>query len=399
MHIPTFLQQWHKLLGWPMFALSIIISVGSKILDARDAAELGLPYDAWFIIGLCIFFLAVGLLLLQFQKRQNSTKIDKGLKQSTELQWLTHELQSDISRISEGMMARVIRWDFSKLYDREPKFYIYIELINTTLFTFNLNGFRDISGYMSIAGEPCSNKPEVHPYYNIRRDEIAPIHITQRVERETADLIIEAGKNGKEIKFNLKELIFTFENTKEEYKNKTPYLHGGEYTIVPKDGIKIEDKENNQSWLEQVLISDRQELSDRIEVKNRDINWKFGVDSTEPFIEIDVIIINRAIFPISVIGVNGRFWIGSSKCKDEIIMENGISNLARGAWDKVKIRQYISEKTKEKIIDIRNKKNEVEVNLRDCLLIVKSEEPSYELEPISIRINYKRETTILEFKK
>ena len=32
------------------------ITIGSRILDAIDAIELGLPYDVWFIIGLAIFW-------------------------------------------------------------------------------------------------------------------------------------------------------------------------------------------------------------------------------------------------------------------------------------------------------------------------------------------------------
>ncbi len=47
----------------------ILIALGSKALDLNDAIELGLPADAWLIIGLVIFFIAIVALLLQYQKQ------------------------------------------------------------------------------------------------------------------------------------------------------------------------------------------------------------------------------------------------------------------------------------------------------------------------------------------
>jgi hypothetical protein len=152
--------------------------------------------------------------------------------------WLEQELASDLERILKGMLGRTIRWDFSKIYDRDAKFEIHIELTNTTIFAFHLKGFKDISGYMAIAREKCSRKPDISPHYNIKRDKPVVVRITQAIDKETAKLIETYGNTNREIEFDLRELVFEFENALKDYENNTPYLCGGIQNIVPKEGLK-----------------------------------------------------------------------------------------------------------------------------------------------------------------
>ncbi|MBI2855386.1 MAG: hypothetical protein HYX93_00890 [Chloroflexi bacterium] len=45
------------------FVIGALIAIGSKLLDVIDAIQLGLPYDAWMLIGLVVFFVATASLV------------------------------------------------------------------------------------------------------------------------------------------------------------------------------------------------------------------------------------------------------------------------------------------------------------------------------------------------
>ena len=153
--------------------------------------------------------------------------------------WLEQELSSDLKRVYEGVRGRITSWDFSNIYNREPYFEIFVELINTTIFKFCL---KSISGFMKIANEKCVNSPNTSTRFNITREKPEIIRLTQSISPETVKLIQESGNNNKELNFDLGEVIFEIENTTEGYEKYKPYMTGGKHNIVPKDGLKIEDK-------------------------------------------------------------------------------------------------------------------------------------------------------------
>lgn len=155
-------------------------------------------------------------------------------KPKSAMSWLEQELSSDLQRISQGMRGRFTQWNFSNIYNREPYFEILNELTNTTLFTFSLKG---ISGLMKIEGQQCS-QPQVSTHHGITRREPVTIRVIQHISAETSKLIQDYGNAGKEIDFDLRDMVFEFENTTKGYGEHTPRLVGGQHKVVPKDGLK-----------------------------------------------------------------------------------------------------------------------------------------------------------------
>lgn len=199
---------------------------------------------AWFssLSPVLIFFsvigsIAIGLVVSnEITAKRFKGKLGLILEKSEKTpNWLEEELSSDLQRVSEGMRGRVTRWDFSGTYNREPYFDVSMELTNTTIFTF---GLRSLSGFMKIAGEPCSNPPRVSKRFGIKRDEPARICVRQPIALKTVAIIQDAGNSNQEIEFNLGEVIFEIENTTRGYGERIPYLTGGTHNIVPKDGLK-----------------------------------------------------------------------------------------------------------------------------------------------------------------
>ena len=152
--------------------------------------------------------------------------------------FLDQELSSDLERIRKGLLGRATRWDFSNIYNREPYFENYIELTNTTIFTFSI---LSISDFMKVEGQQCVNLPQVSVHHSIRRDEPTTIHLTQSISPETSKLIQDYGNRGKEVNFDLRDVVFEIKNMTNGYEQYNPYLTGGNYMIVPRDGLKIDD--------------------------------------------------------------------------------------------------------------------------------------------------------------
>lgn len=181
--------------------------------------------------------IAIGLFVSnEITARRLRGKLNLPLKEKSEKtpNWLEQELSSDLKRVCEGMRGRPTQWDFSGIYNREPYFEVFVELTNTTIFTF---GLRSLSGFMKIAGESCVNPPQVSPRFGIKRDKPAKIRVRQPILPETM-AIIQKARSSKEIEFNLGEVRFEIENTTKGYGEYIPYLTGGIHNIVPKDGLK-----------------------------------------------------------------------------------------------------------------------------------------------------------------
>ncbi len=210
--------------------------VGRGLDMAGITLSLGWAIVLWVISGILILFAGFVSFKAYIWPFFRNIRI---VREKRPQSWLEQELSSDLQRIHQGMRGRATQWDFSNIYNREPYFEIFVELTNTTIFTFYLKG---VSGFMKIVGEKCVNSPHVLPRSNIRRDETEVIRLTQSITPETVKLIQEFGNDNKELNFNLGEVILEIENTTESYEKYRPYMTGGEYNIVPKDGLKIEAK-------------------------------------------------------------------------------------------------------------------------------------------------------------
>ena len=55
---------------WCTWIVGAVWSIGSKILDALDVAQIGLSYDGWMTVGLGIFFTGIAVLLVRWRKEQ-----------------------------------------------------------------------------------------------------------------------------------------------------------------------------------------------------------------------------------------------------------------------------------------------------------------------------------------
>ena len=208
----------------------------SSIIDWLSPARQFLSSPAGTVVLLVIGFGILVYLVVKPEKKQDKTATElppRGIKAIPS--WLEQELSSDLKRVPKGMRGRATEWNFSGIYNREPYFEVFVELTNTTIFTF---GTRSLSGFMKIAGEPCINPPQVSPRFDIKRDEPANICVRQPIGTGTVGIIQDARNSNQEIEFNLGEVIFEIENTTEGYEKYIPYLPGGIYKFVPKDGLK-----------------------------------------------------------------------------------------------------------------------------------------------------------------
>ena len=147
------------------------------------------------------------------------------------------------------------------------------------------------------------------------------------------------------------------------------------------------------AWLEEVLINDRQQLVDRLNIL--DVNYEFSVESTEPFIDVLVKVKNCAIFPIKIIGVEGSLVIGETPCLDRITSRDTF-RLGHFHWGTVRITQAIRNETAYKIINYRETKQKIPITLSGCYLVVKSEEPNYNVNPIKVHIGFRDEVELIK---
>ena len=236
--------------------------------------SLGWAIVLWVISGILILFAGfVGFKAYIWPFLRNIRIVREKQPQS----WLEQELSSDLQRVYKGMRGRITHYDFKGIYKRESYFDVFVELTNTTIFTFCLKG---VSGFMKIAGEPCTNPPQVSTHFGIKRDEPADIRVRQPIAPETVAIIQDAGNSNQEIEFNLGEVRFEIENTTEGYEKDKPNMTGGIHNIVPKDGLKIEPLRQNI----RLMIIEGKKVLDTL--KTVGTNWS-GFDEANAIIHFE----------------------------------------------------------------------------------------------------------------
>ena len=260
----------------PSLETIIHIALGEIIVNAIWAGVARLltiqsPIRDWGFLALSIaVIVVVGWYLGRRTIDKKVVSTDNGQQKSSP-SWLEQELSSDLQRVYEGMRGRATRWDFSSIYNREPYFDVFVELTNTTIFTF---GIRSLSGFMKIAGEPCANPPQVSTCFGIKRDKPVDIRVRQPIAPKTVVIIQDAGNSNKEIQFHLGEVVFEIENATNGYEQYKPYLTGGIYDIVPKDGLNLEPLRENIG----LMIIEGKGVLDKL--KAVEANWSGNDEAT-----------------------------------------------------------------------------------------------------------------------
>jgi len=260
----------------PSFETVVYIAITEVIVNAiwygitTLSTIQSMARDWGFVIISVVVIVVLGWYLGRRNIDKKVVSTDNGQQKSSP-SWLEQELSSDLQRVYEGMRGRTTRWDFSGIYNREPYFDVFVELTNTTIFTFSL---RSLSGFMKIAGEPCTNPPQVSTRFDIKRDKPADIRVRQPITPETVAIIQDAGNSNKEIQFHLGEVVFEIKNATNRYEQYKPYLTGGIYDIVPKDGLKLEPLRQNIG----LMIIEGKEVLDKL--KAVEANWSGNDEAT-----------------------------------------------------------------------------------------------------------------------
>lgn len=151
----------------------------------------------------------------------------------------------------------------------------------------------------------------------------------------------------------------------------------------------------DQEWFEKVVNEDLESLMSGVGerrvcclIKRADYS---GIIKSEPFIRLDLLILNSAIFPLYIEGVKGKMTIEDEPCVRDIewIKEKGKETLeikhTERKW--IYIKQVFT--TKERAEEIRSRGRQtqhIRINLNECELIVRPQIPGKQTEAIGVSI-------------
>jgi hypothetical protein len=145
--------------------------------------------------------------------------------------------------------------------------------------------------------------------------------------------------------------------------------------FISKQGDDQKENTIYHSWLQQVLISDKEELRNRVHVFRE--HWLFNdIQATEPFMEVIIHIVNAAIFPIVIEDIEGSFQIQGTKCNWDATMSS--SRIPHGEAGNIRISQRLLKETVDMMIKLHNERDGFMVELNACNLIIRAEEPDVE---------------------
>ena len=153
-------------------------------------------------------------------------------------------------------------------------------------------------------------------------------------------------------------------------------------------GKEIDEK----SWLYQALEVDKSGLGKRIyQFMER---WYFdSIYATEPSMTVSIKIINAAVFPILIKGIEGSFTIQGTKCNWDATISPQ-SRIPHGESSNILIRQRLLKETVEMMVKLHNERDGFMVNLNSCRLIIQAEEPNVENESAKITLQISEQVQI-----
>jgi hypothetical protein len=127
------------------------------------------------------------------------------------------------------------------------------------------------------------------------------------------------------------------------------------------------EQEKQQTWLDVVLKSDL----DKTKIFRRDWSLTFdGFAMTDPYFDLVIEFINSNVYPITVIGIEGRFLIEGQEPVYPV--ELSTQRIPHGEAGNIRFRQRISNDMKKLIIN-QAKSQLVTISLTNCQIRVKRE--------------------------
>ena len=148
--------------------------------------------------------------------------------------------------------------------------------------------------------------------------------------------------------------------------------------------LKAPSAESKTLWLNQVIIDDKQELSNRLYQHIE--RWLFdNIHKSEPFMEVIIQIINATVFSVVIRGIEGSFQIQGTKCNWDATISGG-TRIQHGEVGNIRISQRLSKETVDMMVTLHNERDGFMINLSGCYLVVQPEEPNVENEVKKIPI-------------
>lgn len=136
-------------------------------------------------------------------------------------------------------------------------------------------------------------------------------------------------------------------------------------------------------WLADVLEEDR-DLLKKIYLTDYYSTFS-GIRQTDPYIEVTFKLINAAVFPILINGINDRMWINGQEC-GWLTEYLGVARIPHGDYTNVRIKQHLSKEMAALIIGDGKSLVNIKLTLTNCTLTIKPEIPGENPHPWNIYI-------------
>ncbi len=155
-------------------------------------------------------------------------------------------------------------------------------------------------------------------------------------------------------------------------------------------------------WLEQAIESDKSDLASRIYA--RDYKWDLRkLTEPDPYVDLVFTIINAAVFAINIQDVTGLFLIENHECSQKVEVSCS-KRIPHGESQNIHIRQRLTSEMADLIIRKRKPeepqklvlptyRGKVDINLRDCKLLINAEIEGESQKNISIAIGTEHEVS------
>lgn len=148
-------------------------------------------------------------------------------------------------------------------------------------------------------------------------------------------------------------------------------------------------------WLEKVVNEDLESL--RSGVGGRRIHCLMkradysGIIKSEPFMRLDLLILNSAVFPLYVERVTGKMTIEDDPCQREVewLKEKGKETLEikHAGWQWVYIKQvFTTNKKADEIIAIGRRNQHLRINLNECNVVVRPQISGKQVEALPVSL-------------
>jgi len=133
-----------------------------------------------------------------------------------------------------------------------------------------------------------------------------------------------------------------------------------------------------QKLLEQVFQDDYYNLYRAVQIKR--IDWNMSeIKNDMPYIIAKIHIVNNAVFPITITGVEGNMMIRGQKCTQPITM-SGRSNIDRFGEGNATIEQAFPSTLANQLIENYDKEGSP-IKTHTCALLIQARDKEFQREP------------------